>query len=119
MKHRLTILLIGVFLSIGIADSVNARGITQLNASKSIAHACEGLIIGYARNPALEMTLVDLYSAHVEEVMSMRTSRFKWDRAEAIGIITRGMIVANARNPSLTERFDELAQMCRDDIDAL
>jgi len=101
------------------ADRAYSRT-SQQKLAKSIAHACEGLLLGYSRNPSLEIMLFDTYDAHVYVVRKKKGFYTKIDDViEAQGIITRGYIQAIARNPSLSDRFDEIVQMCIDDINDL
>ena len=118
MKYRLMILFMVAIFSFSLAEGVRAQGgfIVELKQAKAVAHACEGLLVGYARNPSLEEGLVEIYNTHVEEVKSLGTPFFSTDNIEAKGIISRALIIATARNPSLDEELNAFAEICKEDL---
>ena len=110
MQHRVmgkkSIILLGLFLFAIFVTPVHAKGKKtpfppQERLGVSVAQACEGFLIGYARNPSLRMMLEEIYDGAIEKMGALRKSRVRKDLSEAIGIIEGARIVAMARNPSL------------------
>ncbi|WP_298772614.1 Ig-like domain-containing protein [uncultured Shewanella sp.] len=94
-------------------------GHTAETKASGIAHLCARLLEGTARNPSMTPSLTSYYDDFVQKITSLTLTsevEFMLDLTHQIAIIRGAQIIHTARNPSLRDYLDDIANDCIDFI---